>query len=153
MWLAGAMKPLTISDAESIVVGLQQEIQRSEESRYDHRLHGVLLVAQGLTCPEVGHLLGDAPRTVDFSGALVLDESFDFKRHRLAGARLFDTDQVRDPARPDATVCGSEQFGPLFTVGKEDIEILSRKMLAAYPEFELVLQSLERDIQEIGVAG
>ena len=60
------MKPLTISDAASIIVGLQQEIQRSEESRYDHRLHGVLLVAQGLTCPEVGSLLGDAPRTVEY---------------------------------------------------------------------------------------
>lgn len=60
------MKPLTISDAESMVVGLQQEIQRSEESRYDHRLHGVLLVAQGMRCPEVGRLLGDAPRTVEY---------------------------------------------------------------------------------------
>lgn len=49
-----------------MVVGLQQEIQRSEESRYDHRLQGVLLVAQGMTCPEVGRLLGDAPRTVQY---------------------------------------------------------------------------------------
>jgi len=49
-----------------MVVGLQQEIQRSEDSRYDHRLHGVLLVAQGMTCPEVGRLLGDAPRTVEY---------------------------------------------------------------------------------------
>jgi transposase len=60
------MRPLTISGSDSIVVGLQQEIQRSGESRYDHRLHGVLLVAQGLTCPEVGGLLGDAPRTVEY---------------------------------------------------------------------------------------
>ena len=60
------MRPLTISDAASMVVGLQQEIQRSEEARYDHRLHGVLLVAQGMTCPEVGRLLGDAPRTVEY---------------------------------------------------------------------------------------
>lgn len=59
------MKPLVISDTAS-VVGLQQEIQRSEESRYDHRLHGVLLVAQGLTCPEVARLLGDAPRSVEY---------------------------------------------------------------------------------------
>jgi transposase len=44
---------------------LQQEIQRSEESRYDHRLHGVLLVAQGMTCPEVARLLGDASRSVE----------------------------------------------------------------------------------------
>jgi transposase len=60
------MKPLTIANAASMVVGLQQEIQCSEESRYDHRLHGVLLVAQGMTCPEVGRILGDAPRTVEY---------------------------------------------------------------------------------------
>src|ERR1700688_607283 len=59
------MRPLMISDATS-VLGLQQEIQRSEESRYDHRLHGVLLVAQGMTCPEVSRLLGDAPRSVEY---------------------------------------------------------------------------------------
>src|ERR1700716_2632682 len=58
------MRPLMISDAPS-VLGLQQEIQRSEESRYDHRLHGVLLVAQGMTCPDVARLLGDAPRSVE----------------------------------------------------------------------------------------
>jgi hypothetical protein len=50
------MRPLTIADASAIVLGLQDEIRRSEESRYDHRLHGVLLVAQGMSCPEVGRL-------------------------------------------------------------------------------------------------
>jgi transposase len=60
------MKPLTIADATTMVLGLQDEIRRSEESRYDHRLHGVLLVAQGLTCPEVSRLLGDAPRSVEY---------------------------------------------------------------------------------------
>ena len=59
------MRPLTISGSASIL-GLQQEIQRSEESRYDHRLHGVLLVAHGLTCPDVARLLGDAPRSVEY---------------------------------------------------------------------------------------
>src|SRR3990172_10022869 len=60
------MKPLTISDAATIVLALQDEIRRSEESRYDHRLHGILLVAQGMTCPEVGRLLSDAPRSVEY---------------------------------------------------------------------------------------
>ena len=60
------MKPLSIADADTMVLGLQDEIRRSEESRYDHRLHGVLLVAQGMTCPEVGRLLGDAPRSVEY---------------------------------------------------------------------------------------
>jgi transposase len=60
------VKPLTIADASTIVLGLQDEIRRSDESRYDHRLHAVLLVAQGMKCPEVASLLGDAPRTVEY---------------------------------------------------------------------------------------
>jgi transposase len=60
------MRPLSIADADAIILGLQDEIRRSEESRYDHRLHGVLLVAHGLTCPQVGGLLGDAPRSVEY---------------------------------------------------------------------------------------
>jgi len=60
-----AMRPLRISDAETVILALQDEIRRSHEARYDHRLHALLLVAHGLTCPEVGQLLGDAPRTVE----------------------------------------------------------------------------------------
>jgi len=60
------MKPLRISDAATVVLGLQDEIRRSEESRYDHRLHGLLLVAQGMSAGQVAHLLGDAPRTVQY---------------------------------------------------------------------------------------
>ena len=60
------MKPLTVADSANVILGLQDEIRRSAESRYDHRLHGVLLVAQGMTCPEVGRLLGDAPRSVEY---------------------------------------------------------------------------------------
>jgi transposase len=60
------MKALRIADSATVVLGLQDEIRRSEESRYDHRLHGVLLGAQGLTCPEVAALLGDASRSVEY---------------------------------------------------------------------------------------
>ncbi len=66
MWSHSDMRPLSIADAANVVLGLQDEIRRSEESRYDHRLHGVLLVAQGMTCPEVGRYLGDAPRSVEY---------------------------------------------------------------------------------------
>ena len=58
------MRPLTIFNAPAVVQALQDEIRRSPDSRYDHRLHGVLLVAQGMSCREVARLLGDAPRTV-----------------------------------------------------------------------------------------
>src|SRR6266436_5805092 len=60
------MKIVTIDDAENVILGLQDEIRRSEESRYDHRLHGVLLVAYGMNCCQVADLLGDAPRTVAY---------------------------------------------------------------------------------------
>jgi transposase len=60
------MKPLTVPDKEEMILALQDEIRRSEQARYDHRLHGVLLVAEGLTCPAVAQLLGDAPRTVEY---------------------------------------------------------------------------------------
>jgi transposase len=58
------MKPLTISDRENMIMALQDEIRRNDVSRYDHRLHGVLLVAQGMTGPRVAEMLGDSPRTV-----------------------------------------------------------------------------------------
>src|SRR5947209_20503911 len=60
------MKPLTIANSPSIILGLQDDIRRSEEYSYDHRLHGVLLVAQGMTCPQAARLLGDAPRSVEY---------------------------------------------------------------------------------------
>src|SRR3954452_8235518 len=66
MCFPGSVKLLVIADSEELIFRLQDEIRRSEESRYGHRLHGVLLVAQGLTCPEVAHLLGDAPRSVEY---------------------------------------------------------------------------------------
>ena len=60
------MKRLTISQPEAIILGLQDEIRRSPEARYDHRLHGLLLVAQGMSCQHVAHLLGDSPRAVQY---------------------------------------------------------------------------------------
>jgi len=58
------MRKLRISDVEIMRLAVQQEIARSEESRYDHRLHGILLVSHGLTCYQVGEWLGQDPRTI-----------------------------------------------------------------------------------------
>lgn len=58
------MKRLEISDAEVMQVAIQQEIARSEESRYDHRLHGVLLACTGRSCDEVAQVFGEDRRTV-----------------------------------------------------------------------------------------
>ncbi len=48
------MRPITVPGAENVILALQDEIRRSDESRYDHRLQGLLLVAQELTAPAVG---------------------------------------------------------------------------------------------------
>ena len=60
------MRKLEITEADLMRIALQDEIKRSEESRYDHRLHGVLLVCSGLSCYHVADLLGQSPRTVQY---------------------------------------------------------------------------------------
>jgi len=60
------MRRLMVQDAEIMRIAVQQEIVRSDESRYDHRLHGILLVCSGLSCYQVASLLGQSPRTVQY---------------------------------------------------------------------------------------
>jgi transposase len=84
------MRALVIPDAETVSLVLQNEIHRSAEGRYDHRLHAVLLVAKGQSPPQVARLLGDAPRTVEYWVQRFLDEG-------LAG--LAEADRPGRPPR------------------------------------------------------
>jgi len=59
------MRKLQISDADVMRTAICDEIRRSPESRYDHRLHGILLVCVGRSCYEVADLLSQSPRTVE----------------------------------------------------------------------------------------
>jgi transposase len=74
----------------ALILGLQDEIRRSADARYDHRLHGVLLVLQGYSCREAAALLGDAPRTVQYWVTR-------FDREGLAG--LVDLERPGRPPR------------------------------------------------------
>jgi transposase len=58
------MRKLAIGAAAVMQVAIRQAINRSEESRYHHRLHGLLLVASGRSCTEVGQLFGQEATTV-----------------------------------------------------------------------------------------
>lgn len=58
------MKKIQIKDNKIMQIAIQQEIQRSENSRYDHRLHGVLLVSKGMSCYDVGKFLGHDSTTI-----------------------------------------------------------------------------------------
>jgi transposase len=115
MWFHGFMKPLTIADAPNIVLGLQDEIRRSEESRYDHRLHAVLLVAQGMRCPEVARLLGDAVRTVEYwvgrfedkGLAGLIEGERSGRPGRLSAEQLKEIDQVLRKTPREAGLAGT----------------------------------------------
>lgn len=59
------MRRLVTRDADVIRLAVQDEIQQSKEARYDHRLHGVLMLCNGMSCYEVAQVLGYSPRTVE----------------------------------------------------------------------------------------
>jgi transposase len=59
------MRAHDISKPE-IILGLHDEIRRTEEARYDHRLHALLLIAQGERCSEVARIFGDSVRVVQY---------------------------------------------------------------------------------------
>ena len=84
------MKRLEIKDAEIIRIAIQQEIVRSEESRYDHKLHGVLMVSSGFGCTAVANLLGHSRRTVQYWVQR-------FEKHGFSGLQ-----EIPRPGRPTA---------------------------------------------------
>lgn len=51
-------------EAEHQTEAIRKELARSETSRYNQRLHGVLMVIRGMHCNEVACLLGERPATV-----------------------------------------------------------------------------------------
>ncbi len=60
------MRRLEIKNPEETKEAIMDEIARSEDSKYDHRLHGLLLICQGFSCYEVAKMLGHSPRTIQY---------------------------------------------------------------------------------------
>jgi len=56
---------LKVENAETSAAIIQDEIRRNPEARYEHRLHAVLLVSQGMSCVRVAMLMGDSVRAVE----------------------------------------------------------------------------------------
>ena len=55
------MKKLVITNAKEMSKAIRNAISCSEESSYDHRLHGILLVSEGMICYDTGSILGENP--------------------------------------------------------------------------------------------
>jgi transposase len=87
------MRRAKISDAEIMRIAVQQEILRSEDSRYDHRLHGILLSCSGKSSYEIAEIFGQSPRTVQYW----------IRRFEQNG--FVGLSEVERPGRPSAIDC------------------------------------------------
>jgi transposase len=59
------MRRLVLANEAQSLKSIQAEIGRSEDARYDHRLHGVLMVGKGMSCAEVASWYGEHATTVE----------------------------------------------------------------------------------------
>lgn len=80
----------------------------------DLGLHGVLLVAQGMSCPEVSCLLGDSPRTVEYWVRRFEDKGLAglVEGERSGRPRRLNDEQLKEikpGAAAKAKVCGDHQ--------------------------------------------
>lgn len=60
------MKRMVVPDAQTFVSAIQDEISRSPEARYFHRLHVLLYVLSGASAYQAAHLYRLSPRTVEY---------------------------------------------------------------------------------------
>lgn len=105
------MRRLTISDSRKAEKIIWREILRSRDSRYDHRLHGVLSVCRGLSCYESAAVWGRSARTVEYwvrrfqhDGILGLMEKDKPGRPARLSAR--QRESLRHELAKDPVTCG-----------------------------------------------
>lgn len=141
------MRRLEITDADIMQVAIRQEIVRSDESRYDHRLHGVLLVCSGMSTYEVADLFGQSARTVQYWVQR-------FERSGFAG--LQETERPGRPTSLDASTL--EQVGKDlrrdprelgYSQSLWDGKLLSHHLAAAY-SVVLGVRQCQRLFRQLG---
>ena len=132
---------LKIQDPNAVLV-LQDEIRRTEDARYDHRLHAVLMVSKGMTCPKVAEILDDSERTIRYWVKR-------FNEEGLAGLV-----EIERPGRPRRI--SDKQMQKIDQVLREPPEkagmignIWDGKLLAAYIAKEFGIELGVRQCQRI----
>ena len=126
-----------------MVLALQDEIRRSDESRYDHRLHGVLLGAQGLSCREAAGILGDSPRAVE-------NWAHRFEKSGFAG--LTEGERSGRPSRLNPTQLDKVQAALRQTPTQAGVRgggVWDGKTLARYLEEQLGVNLKARQCQRL----
>ena len=141
------MRKLIIRDADIMKIAIQCEIERSEESRYDHRLHGVLLVCDGRSSYEVAEILGRSPRTIQHWVNRFEKIGFEGLREgeRLGRPARLDTDlfeQLGSDLRKDPRKLGYSQ-------NMWDGKLLSHHLLKVYG-IKLGVRQCQRLFKKLG---
>lgn len=141
------MKQLIVKDTKHMQMAIQQEIQRSEESRYDHKLHGILLVANGYDSYQVGDIFGQSPTTIqrwvkrfNESGFAGLQEVERPGRPRLLTEKQWD-EMEKDVRRPPSDF----NFIQSFWDGK----LLSKHLQKKY-KVEIGVRQCQRMFKTMG---
>ena len=88
------MKRISVPDAETFVAAIQDEISRTREGRYFHRLDVILYVLQGASPYDAARLFGHSPRTIEYWVHRLLSDG-------LAG--LWEGNRTGRPGRLSAT--------------------------------------------------
>ena len=88
------MKRISIPDAETFVAAIQDEISRTREGRYFHRLDVILYILQGASPYDAARLFGHSPRTIEYWVHRLLSDG-------LAG--LWEGNRTGRPGRLSAT--------------------------------------------------
>lgn len=141
------MKRFAFEDQEMIKIAIQQEISRSAEARYDHRLHGLLLLSHGKNSYEVADLLGHSPRTIQYW----------FRRFQESGfAGLMDEEGQGRPSKLTLDMMkklegdlrkSPEEFG--YSQGYWDGKLLSHHIKAVYG-VDMGVRQCQRMFRKLG---
>jgi transposase len=88
------MKRIEINNAKEAKEIIKAEIKKTNEGRFQHRLHSILLICEGRRCAEIATLFKDGLRTIQY------------------WAKRFNEDGInglRDAVRPGRRACLSEE--------------------------------------------
>jgi transposase len=91
------VKRITIPDADTFIAAIQDEISRTTEGRYFHRLDVVLCVLQGASSYDAARIFRHSPRTIEYWV------------HRLISGGLAGLWEGKRPGRPSRLVPAEEQ--------------------------------------------
>jgi transposase len=80
------VRKLTIRNAQCVRELIHASVSTSSEQRLLHRLHCVLLIAEGRSCYEVARWFGEDPRTIErWVHALALHGTEGLREHHAGG--------------------------------------------------------------------